>query len=170
MLNELKFSTRLLRHQLDNGHSKLQADCLKYGSTAESFVRSQGFIPQYKLITSTRTSEQLREIRTTAIEHMADISLHRRLTLPSNPKAGRSNPLKVTFADVGAKPSGGQVPDPPVLLIASAMSGGRLHAAWIGELAKSYGVRVVCIDKPGMGGSDPVPIEQQTPLWLGMTC
>lgn len=98
---------------------------------------------------------------------MSDINLHRRLTLPANPSAERPDPLKVSFADVGAIPSPSEGIDPPVLLIASPLMAGRLHMARIGEKAKTYGVRVICIDKAGTGGSDPVPINQKTSVWLG---
>lgn len=114
-----------------------------------------------------RTREQFQEIKIKAIEHMSDLRLHRRLTLPPNPKAGRPNPLRVSYSDVGAIPFGGKYADPPALLLASPFMAGRLHAAAIGELARLWGVRAVCIDKPGIGGSDPVPLEQKIRVWLG---
>jgi len=34
------------------------------------------------------------------------------------------------------------------------------------HLAMQVGVRVICVDRPGMGGSTPVELIQRVPVWL----
>lgn len=45
---------------------------------------------------------------------------------------------------------------------------GRWVASFADRLARGKGVRVLCVDRPGMGGTDAVPVDQRLAVWLGM--
>ena len=46
------------------------------------------------------------------------------------------------------------------------MFGSRWYAIDLDNLAEKAGVRVICTDRPGMGGATPVPLKQRVPVWL----
>lgn len=46
------------------------------------------------------------------------------------------------------------------------MFGGRSLVLHLDNLAQQVGVRVLCADRPGMGGSTPVPINSRVQVWL----
>ena len=98
-----------------------------------------------------------------AIERICDIRLHRSLFLPANESEGCQKRLRVTYSDVGSSD-----PEAPVLLWASGMFGGRFTGVELDDLAKAHHIRLVSIDRPGIGGSDPVPINKRISTWLGV--
>ena len=46
--------------------------------------------------------------------------------------------------------------------------GGRMSYSLLDTLAKQHNIRIIHADKPGIGGSSPVPIEDRIPAYLAM--
>ena len=98
-----------------------------------------------------------------AIERICDIKLHRTFVLPADASVGRPTSLRISYSDVGSS-----APNAPVLLWASGMFGGRFTGVELSDLAMAHGVRLVAIDRPGIGGSEAVPIQQRISWWLAV--
>lgn len=96
-----------------------------------------------------------------AIERVCDIRLHRSFVLPADVSKARPKPLRFSYSDVGSSDS-----DAPVLLWASGMFGGRFTGIELVDLANAHGIRLISIDRPGIGGSEAVPIIQRVSTWL----
>jgi hypothetical protein len=107
--------------------------------------------------------KERQRIEDLAIERICDIRLHRSFLVPADPSKGRPKLLRVSYSDVGASE-----PDAPVLLWASGMFGGRFTGVELMDLAKYHGIRLISIDRPGIGGSDAVPINQRIATWLNI--
>jgi pimeloyl-ACP methyl ester carboxylesterase len=111
-----------------------------------------------------------------ATELACDIRLHRSFRLPPNPSIGRNRTIRVSYSDVGYDSRGsgqeeagaGDKEDVPVVLIAPGMFGGRYQAFAVDDLCKKYRVRCLAIDRPGIGGTDPVNLDQRIGTWLDM--
>jgi pimeloyl-ACP methyl ester carboxylesterase len=103
-----------------------------------------------------------------------DIRLHRSFILPPNPRIGRDKPIRVTYSDVGYLASipgePGDRPDKevPSLLWCGGQFGGRYQAFAYDELAKKHKIRFLAIDRPGIGGTQAVPLDQRIATWLDM--
>ena len=98
-----------------------------------------------------------------AIERICDIRLHRCFVLPADALAGRPKPLRISYSDVGSS-----APNARVLLWASGMFGGRFTGVELSDLAAAHGIRLLAIDRPGIGGSEPVTIQQRISTWLAV--
>ena len=103
-----------------------------------------------------------------------DIRLHQSFLLPSNPRIGREKPIRVTYSDAGhsvnnskrrADKAEEQV---PVLLWVGGQFGGRYQSFAYDDLARKHKVRFLAIDRPGIGGTQAVPLDQRVATWLDM--
>jgi hypothetical protein len=101
-----------------------------------------------------------------AIEFACNIRFHRSFVLSPNPDKGRHKPLRVTYADAGYHDEE-SLEDIPVMLYAGGLFGGRYQALTVDEIAKKYRVRILFVDRPGMGGTEKVPLDQRVSTWLG---
>jgi pimeloyl-ACP methyl ester carboxylesterase len=94
--------------------------------------------------------------------------------LPPNLRIGRNKPIRVTYSDVGYSGSplrgtrDGCERAAPALLWCSGQFGGRYQAFAYDELAKKHKVRFLAIDRPGIGGTQAVPLDQRIATWLDM--
>ncbi|RAK95809.1 alpha/beta fold hydrolase [Aspergillus ibericus CBS 121593] len=95
------------------------------------------------------------------LEFTAEKRFHQRLVLPA---AADHGPLAVTYADIGPQTTNG-TPTPTILLI-PGMGGSRLWCYHKDYLANKLGVRMLSIDRPGIGGSTPVPVAKRVTIWL----
>lgn len=111
-----------------------------------------------------------------AIIQACDIRLHRSFVLAPNPRIGRKKPIRVAYSDVGFQPSvlesatnqsEGET-DIPTLLFAGGQFGGRYQAYAYDEIARAHKVRFLAIDRPGIGGTQAVPLDQRIGTWLDM--
>jgi pimeloyl-ACP methyl ester carboxylesterase len=111
-----------------------------------------------------------------ATELACDIRLHKSFLLPPNHSIGRTRTIRVTYSDVGYPGSASFTNDlgypegkeTPVVLWAGGMFGGRYQAFANDDLCKRYGVRFLGIDRPGVGGTDLVSLDQRIDTWLDM--
>ncbi|KAJ6004376.1 hypothetical protein N7522_006021 [Penicillium canescens] len=96
-----------------------------------------------------------------AHSYIANARFHRRFTLEATATHGL---LNVTYAEFGRQPEE-SVTTPTILLIPGMFSsrylGVQLHA-----IADKLGVRVLVVDRPGMGGSTDVPLVQRMSIWV----
>ncbi len=130
--------------------------------------------------------------RTIAIETLCDIGLHKSFLLPASalPNAGIARPLRITYSDLGYHPdpkqdkvadstaddqqnngvtdsaSDSNSSDPCVVLFISGLLGGRWTLCRSASIAQRLKTRVISIDRPSLGGSTPVPIEQRLAVQL----
>ncbi|PYI06237.1 hypothetical protein BO78DRAFT_315974 [Aspergillus sclerotiicarbonarius CBS 121057] len=96
------------------------------------------------------------------LEFTAEKRFHQRLVLPA---AADHGPLAVTYADIGPQATEDGTPTPTILLI-QGMGGSRLWGYHKDYLANKLGVRLLAIDRPGIGGSTPVPAAKRVTIWL----
>ncbi|TVY56671.1 hypothetical protein LCER1_G002440, partial [Lachnellula cervina] len=101
----------------------------------------------------------LTPVQERVIESVSPIKFHQSFTLPETDKHGA---LKVTHA-VSGIPLG---EDAPTILFCGGMFGSRWMAVFNDFLATKIGVRVLYIDRPGFGGSTPVPLNQRISTFL----
>lgn len=84
--------------------------------------------------------------------------------------------MRVSYSDVGySAPSSttdergdSESEEIPVVLWASGMFGGRYQAFANDDLCKKYRVRFLAIDRPGIGGTETVNLNQRIATWLDM--
>ncbi|EFQ28237.1 hypothetical protein CGRA01v4_11845 [Colletotrichum graminicola] len=92
-----------------------------------------------------------------------DPRFHQTFTLPAGPD--RPNPFQVTYCDYGYRD-----PENPerehVLLICGPLMGSRFLHVVKDALAKQHHVRVINPDRPGFGGTTPVPAADRVRIWL----
>ncbi|OJJ72210.1 hypothetical protein ASPBRDRAFT_196316 [Aspergillus brasiliensis CBS 101740] len=96
------------------------------------------------------------------LEFVAEKRFHQRIVLPA---AADHGPLAVTYADIGPRTREDGSPTPTMLLI-QGMAGSRLWCCMKDHLANKLGVRMLSIDRPGIGGSTPVPPAKRVSVWL----
>jgi pimeloyl-ACP methyl ester carboxylesterase len=95
------------------------------------------------------------------LEFICDRRFHRSLVLPANPEINRRKPFRVSYSDFGDANSSA------VVLLCGGLFGSRLSYSPLDQLAKTYNVRIIFPDRPGIGGSDAVDLEKRVQVWLG---
>lgn len=95
------------------------------------------------------------------IEFLCDIRFHRSFTLPPNPETSRTTPFRVSYADYGDPES------KAVVLFSGGLMGTRISYVVLDQLAKVNKVRIIQPDRPGIGGSGEVELNQRIGIWLG---
>ncbi|KAL3471116.1 Alpha/Beta hydrolase protein [Aspergillus californicus] len=81
---------------------------------------------------------------------------HHRLTLPTP-----NGPLTVSYADIGS-------PTGPALLLLPGMFASRYLGIPMHVIAQRAGVRLLVVDRPGMGASSEVPLKKRVDIWVDM--
>ncbi|KAL2272577.1 hypothetical protein FJTKL_06295 [Diaporthe vaccinii] len=99
-----------------------------------------------------------------AAEYLAQDRFHRRFTLPATSDHGE---LQVSYADVGRTPRQGEDGTRyPTVLFIPGMFASRYLSVWMHAIAETLGVRVLIVDRPGMGHSTDVPLKQRVTVWI----
>ncbi|KAF7554440.1 hypothetical protein G7Z17_g2907 [Cylindrodendrum hubeiense] len=99
-----------------------------------------------------------------AAQYISDARFHRIFTLPAT---ADHDALTVSFADVGRAPEpSAAAPNPPTILFIPGMFSSRYLAIAMHAIAQKLGVRVLVVDRPGMGKSTDVPLPQRVPIWV----
>jgi hypothetical protein len=83
------------------------------------------------------------------LEFLSDQRFHQSYVLPPNLKTGRDQAHRFSYADFGDPSSNA------VVFFCGALMGTRFCYSPMDQLAKTYNVRIIHVDKPGIGGSDP---------------
>ncbi|RHZ62993.1 hypothetical protein CDV55_102910 [Aspergillus turcosus] len=91
-----------------------------------------------------------------ALTLISSKNFHRRVVLDT-----AYGPLAVTFADIGCSTG-------PALLFIPGMFASRYLGIPMHVIAERAGVRLLVVDRPGMGGSTDVPLAQRVAVWVDM--
>ncbi|KAL4971639.1 alpha/beta-hydrolase [Aspergillus desertorum] len=89
----------------------------------------------------------------TAITLISRNTFHRRVKLTTT-----NGPLVVTFSDIGCATG-------PVVLYLPGMFASRYHGIPMHVVAERAGVRLLVVDRPGMGASTDVPVAKRIAVW-----
>ncbi|PGH26909.1 hypothetical protein AJ80_01492 [Polytolypa hystricis UAMH7299] len=109
-------------------------------------------------------AEDPQSARSQALAFISQNQIHKRFKLPATADHGE---LSVTYADVGVTPgTDASDVDTPTLLYIPGQFSTRYVSIYFHHIAAKIGVRVLVIDRPGMGDSTPVPIEQRVSVWI----
>ncbi|KAL7811399.1 alpha/beta-hydrolase [Trichoderma gracile] len=103
-------------------------------------------------------------VRDQALNYISDARFNQKFSLSNDEN---QEAITVSFADVGFKPeSPTDSRSTPTVLFIPGMFGSRYISAVLDPVARRYGVRVLVIDRPGMGFSTEVPLSQRIPTWI----
>lgn len=91
-----------------------------------------------------------------ALTLISSKNFHRRVVLDT-----AYGPLAVTFADIGCATG-------PALLFIPGMFASRYLGIPMHVIAERAGVRLLVVDRPGMGASTDVPLSQRVAIWVDM--
>ena len=91
------------------------------------------------------------------LEFLCDRRFHRQFSYSHEGKSHRA-----TYADYGDPNSSS------VVLFFGGLMGARYSYSPLDQLARQHNIRIIHPDKPGLGGSDPVPIEDRIPTYVAM--
>ncbi|GKT60643.1 interferon-induced GTP-binding protein Mx2 [Colletotrichum tofieldiae] len=97
------------------------------------------------------------------VEFLNDQRFHQTFTLPAGPN--RPDPFQVTYSDYGYRDLENPEREHVVLFCGPLMSSRYLHVAK-DALAKEHRVRIINPDRPGFGGTTPVPLADRVRVWL----
>ncbi|THZ15475.1 hypothetical protein D6C89_09709 [Aureobasidium pullulans] len=98
-----------------------------------------------------------------AIAFASQKCFHRSITI--GPTSAHQK-LRVSFATTSGFDDDDGKNGLETILFCGGMGASRLLLYRFDALAKKEGVRVIFIDRPGVGGSTPVPLEQRVQVWL----
>ncbi|CAI7622388.1 unnamed protein product [Penicillium glandicola] len=99
--------------------------------------------------------------RSFAASYVSNSRFHRSFTIEPTPTHG---PLNVTYADYGREPD--ENGTTPTLLFMPGMFSSRYIGICLHAIAEKWGVRVLVVDRPGMGNSTDVPLAQRVSTWI----
>ncbi|KAL0929812.1 interferon-induced GTP-binding protein Mx2 [Colletotrichum truncatum] len=97
---------------------------------------------------------------------LADERFSRVFTFPADPAEGRPNALPISYADFGYhNVESSSAKEEKVFLFFGPLLGSRMLLIAKDALAKDYGVRVICADRPGFGDTPDVEAEGRLAFW-----
>lgn len=102
------------------------------------------------------------QARTTAVlDFLSHRRFHKSFLLPPNPETGRDKPHHFSYSDFGDSNSNA------VVFFCGGLMGARLSYASLDQLAKVHNVRIIHVDRPGIGGTDSIELKMRVQIWLG---
>jgi hypothetical protein len=107
-----------------------------------------------------------------AFAYLADARFHRVFHLPPNASKQREKPLRVSYSDVGRRAQCAndeeEARKPTIFFCGEFFAGRYLPLSLNADaVLKARGVRFITIDKPCMGGTEPVPLNRRVDIYLG---
>lgn len=106
------------------------------------------------------------ELKGACLEYLADNRFHQSFILPPSKVTNRQTWTKVTYCDVGCRVKSDGSINKAAILFCGGMFAGR----WLGSLldvaAQKLGVRLLSVDRPGLGGTPAVDLEHRVQTWL----
>ncbi|QPG97209.1 hypothetical protein C2857_005959 [Epichloe festucae Fl1] len=101
---------------------------------------------------------------TEGAEYLARSGFHKIFVLPAT---ADHDALQVGYSDLGRQPTATADQDePPVVLFIPGMFASRFHGLYMDVVGKKIGVRVLTVDRPGMGQSTDVKPKQRVAIWV----
>jgi hypothetical protein len=95
------------------------------------------------------------------LQFLSDRRFHCSYILPPDPDTGRDDLHRFSYADFGDSRSNA------VVFFCGALMGTRFCYSPLDQLANEHNVRMIHVDRPGIGGSDPIELEKRIQIWLG---
>jgi hypothetical protein len=99
-------------------------------------------------------------------EFLADPRFSRTFELPADEAQGRTQPLRITYADYGYSNQGHPELD-NVFLFFAPLLGSRMTRVALDKIAQQHKVRIISPDRPGFGGTTDAEAEQRIIFWRG---
>ncbi|KGO43176.1 hypothetical protein PEXP_029230 [Penicillium expansum] len=96
-----------------------------------------------------------------AASYVSNPRFHRSFTIEPTSTHG---PLNVTYGDYGREPDKNGTT--PTILFMPGMVSSRYLGICAHTIAEKWGVRVLVVDRPGMGNSTNVPLAQRVSTWI----
>lgn len=96
-------------------------------------------------------------------QYLCQPRFHKTYTLPPNPDTGRLRPYRFSYSDFGDRSSNA------VVLFCGGLMATRLCYTPLDQLANAHNVRILHVDRPGIGKSSTVKLERRVQLWLGLS-
>jgi hypothetical protein len=97
-------------------------------------------------------------------DYINDPRFHQTFQLPADPASGCPRSFRVKYTDYGYRKTDAEEEE-NVLLFFSPLMASRLLFIAKDELAKKHKIRVITVDRPGIGGTDPVDTKDGLTLW-----
>ena len=101
-----------------------------------------------------------------AADYINDPRFSRTFELPADPANGCPKPFKITYADYGYR-NETHPEEEHVLLFFGPLLSSRFHHIAKDELAKKQKIRIINPDRPGIGGTDMVDVNERMNIWRG---
>ncbi|KAK4106680.1 hypothetical protein N658DRAFT_491315 [Parathielavia hyrcaniae] len=95
-----------------------------------------------------------------------DSRFHQTFSLPADPSSGRPTPFTIKYADHGYR-NEAHPEQERILLFYSPLMASRLLLVTKDRLAIKHKIRIICPDRPGVGGTDPADAKDRLGLWRG---
>ncbi|KAK4123657.1 hypothetical protein N657DRAFT_671751 [Parathielavia appendiculata] len=124
---------------------------------------------QLKLPLTSETTGRIRYLTYTmtappAATFLDNPRFHQTFSLPADAPRGRANPFTVKYADYGYR-NETQPEQERILLFFSPLMASRLLLVTKDHLAIKHKIRIICTDRPGVGGTDPAEAKDRLNLW-----
>ena len=103
-------------------------------------------------------------------EYLDEPRFNQTFVLPANPSLGRNRPFRIKYADYGYGYRGSgyeERENSAVLLFFGSLLASRLVHVAKDELARKLNVRIINIDRPGIGGTDSAETSDAMRIWRG---
>ncbi|KAJ5333964.1 uncharacterized protein N7506_007747 [Penicillium brevicompactum] len=101
--------------------------------------------------------------RSFALSYISNSRFHRCFTIESSVIDG---PLKVSYAEYGKQPTESESVPTPTLLLMPGMFSSRYLGVCLHAIAEKLGVRILVVDRPGMGNTTDVPLAKRVSVWI----
>jgi hypothetical protein len=99
-------------------------------------------------------------------DYIDDPRFNKSFELPADLAIGCLSPFKVKYADYGYRNESHPEKE-NVLLFYGSLLGSRLAHVAKDKIAKEHNIRIINVDRPGIGGTDAVHVKHRMNLWLG---
>jgi pimeloyl-ACP methyl ester carboxylesterase len=99
---------------------------------------------------------------TTASTYLDDPRFNREFILPACQAHQDGSPLRITYADYGYHGGDGNT-----YVFFGPLLGSRLLHVSQDDIAKKHKIRVLAVDRPGIGGTEPVNPDCRIRIWRG---
>ncbi|KAL7929317.1 Alpha/Beta hydrolase protein [Trichoderma chlorosporum] len=102
--------------------------------------------------------------RDQALSYFSNLRFNQEFIIP---RTVDHDAITVSYADVGFQPESQTASrSTPTVLFIPGMFGSRYIGAVLDPVARKFGVRVLVVDRPGMGRSTGVPLPQRLSTWI----
>ena len=106
------------------------------------------------------------ELKNLCIEYLAESRFHESFILPPSKISNRKQPTRVTYCDAGCRIRADGSINKAVILFCGGMFAGRWLGTMFDVAALKCGIRLLSVDRPGLGGTPEIALEHRVQTWL----